>query len=391
VLIVQYSARRDGSAMSALLLADGLREAGWGTHVAFAAPGPMATVFEERGHAAEVVPHKNWLRTKRYTSFVRNALRELRTIPAMRACIERVRPDVVYVNTGASAVGVWAARNAGVPVLWHLRELFDDVGGELVVPSRLRAPIRRVMAAWPDRLVVNSEAVARNVLGARAGQASVVPNAVEDGFFAEARSVEAARSALGLPTEGLVVGVPGTLRPMKGHPFFFRAIAPLLRNRPGVLVAVTGGTSGAYAASLRLLVEELGIGPQVRFLGDVADMPALYRASTLVCIPSRAEPFGRTAIEAFAVGTPVVASAVGGLLELVEDDRTGRLVPYDDDDALVRIVGYLLDVPEERARLSGTARRMAEERYGAATYQARLLRLVRQSLAQGMKEDAATA
>src|SRR5690606_16737051 len=81
----------------------------------------------------------------------------------------------------------------------------------------------------------------------------------------------------------------------------------------------------------------------------------------------------------------------GGRLELVEDDRTGRLVPYDDDDALVRIVGYLLDVPEERARLSGTARRMAEERYGAATDQARLPRLGRQSLAQGMDEDAGTA
>src|SRR5690606_7103805 len=150
-LIVQYSARRDGSAMSALLLADGLREAGWGTHVAFAAPGPMATVFEERGHAAEVVPHKNWLRTKRYTSVVRNARREMRTVPAMRGCLDRVRPDVVSENAGASAGGVWAARNAGVPVLGRRRDLFGGVGGELVVASRLRAAIRRVKAVWHDR------------------------------------------------------------------------------------------------------------------------------------------------------------------------------------------------------------------------------------------------
>lgn len=380
ILIVQFSARRDGSAMSALLLADGLREAGWETHVAFASPGPMEAAFEERGHTVSVEPHKNWLRAKSNQGFLRNVLRERQAVPRLRARMERVQPALVYVNTGASVAGVWAARKAGVPVLWHLRELFDDVGGELVAPSWLRAPLRRAIAAWPDRLVANSQAVARNVLGPRAGRATVVPNAVHDAFFTETRAVEQARSALGLPVEGSIVGVPGTLRPMKGHAFFFRAIAPLLRGRPGVSVAVTGDTAGACGASLLRLVDDLGLGAQVHFLGDVEDMPAFYRASTLVCVPSRAEPFGRTTIESFAVGTPVVASAVGGILEVVEDDVTGRLVSYGDENALAGILRYLLDAPDHRVRLAETARRVAEDRYRASTYTNRLRQLVLRSL-----------
>ena len=68
---------------------------------------------------------------------------------------------------------------------------------------------------------------------------------------------------------------------------------------------------------------KLASADRIHFVGWVEDMPAFYRACDMVCIPSRAEPFGRTAIEAFAVGTPVVATAVGGLQEIVEDERTG--------------------------------------------------------------------
>jgi glycosyltransferase involved in cell wall biosynthesis len=105
-------------------------------------------------------------------------------------------------------------------------------------------------------------------------------------------------------------------------------------------------------------------------------MPAFYRACDLACIPSRAEPFGRTAIEAFAVGTPVVASTVGGLQEILTDGETGVLVPYGDETALADSLRRLLASPDLRQKICTNARREAEEKYHEHKYEERVKLLV---------------
>ncbi|MEM4218225.1 MAG: glycosyltransferase, partial [Candidatus Methanomethylicaceae archaeon] len=97
-----------------------------------------------------------------------------------------------------------------------------------------------------------------------------------------------------------------------------------------VFAAITGDGEEKYRQHLHQLVRELGVDDCVRFLGTVEDMPAFYRACDVICIPSRSEPFGRTAIEAMAVGTPVVATKVGGLAETIGDAESGLLVRYGD-------------------------------------------------------------
>jgi glycosyltransferase involved in cell wall biosynthesis len=199
---------------------------------------------------------------------------------------------------------------------------------------------------------------------------------VDDAFFACRVSPIDARAALGLPAEGTILGVPGTLRPMKGHPFLFEALARLSGMGVGLTVAVTGAGESAYTERLRAMTRTLGIDAFVRFLGPVEDMSAFYRACDLVCVPSVAEPFGRTVIEAFAVGVPVIASAVGGILEIVIHERTGLLVDYGNTEALAASVARLRDDPELRRALSREAGRQARAEYRAVVYQARIARIV---------------
>ncbi len=371
ILVVQHSAALDGSAHSGLLLANGLREAGWAPHVAFGFEGPIIERYAAAGHETHVVPHDNWLRRDRPHQFAKDVWLEWRKASAFGALIEEVRPDVVYLNTVVSLAGAVAARRHGVPCVWHLREMFADVGGEMRAPSWAVPLVRQVIRARADQLVANSAATARNLLGASHDGVAVIPNAVRAAFFEEERVQEEARAAFNLSCDPPIVGVPGTLRPMKGHPFFFDAVAPVLRERAALRVAVTGDGDGEFVATLKQQVDELGIADQVHFLGWVDDMQAFYRACDLVCVPSRAEPFGRTAIEAFATGTPVVATAVGGLQEIVTDGETGRLAPYGDEEALAAAVRQLLNRPALRQQVTENARQVAEERYHERIYKSR--------------------
>src|SRR5690606_29908837 len=158
---------------------------------------------------------------------------------AFLALLRRERVDLVYVNSTVSLGAVLAARLAGIPVVWHLRELFADIGGELQVPRLLQAAVRWLISALPDLLIPHSRATAASVLGARATRAAVLPNTLADTFAAQAPSRAAAREALDITPDTWVLGLPGTLRPSKGQLFVLESCSDWLREHPEALVLVT--------------------------------------------------------------------------------------------------------------------------------------------------------
>ena len=381
ILVVQFSSALDGSTFSALLLMDGLRKRGWKTTVIFANEGPAINMFMENGHETAIIPHKSWLRTKKMVHFIKYLVQEYRNARNLFSFIkESSSIDLVYVNTSASLAGILAARKAGIPSLWHLRELFENVGGEIKAPNLLMSMVRYLFNTLPSQKVINSQAVGKNVLGTRYEDAHLVANACNDSFFNEGRSVFSTRTQWNIPLDVPVIGVPGTLRPMKGHPFFLRAFKLLIRSNPDVRAIISGSGSAPYTALIQNMVEELELGNHILFLGTIRDMPAFYRASDIVCIPSVAEPFGRIAIEAFAVGTPVVASRVGGLKEIIEDRKTGILVPYDDAEELSTSMLELLNNSDFREELTLNASSQARQKYRAEIYQSNIATIIQHTL-----------
>ncbi|MFO1096460.1 MAG: glycosyltransferase family 4 protein [Planctomycetaceae bacterium] len=290
------------------------------------------------------------------------------------ALIDEVRPDVVYVNTLVSLAGVVAARRRRLPCVWHIRELFDDVGGEMHIPACGGRPlVRRLLKKLATRRVAISRSVAENILESTdPSVVEIVPNAVGQNFFEVAETSSECRARFGLPPGVPLIGVPGTLRPMKGHPFFFEAAALIAQARPDCVFAITGTGEAIYETQLRRQTEQLGLADRVRFLGNITVMPQFYRACDVVCVPSVAEPFGRTVIEAFAVGTPVVATAVGGIRETIEDRKTGLLAAYGDVPALCGALLRILSDQEFARVLANAARQTAREQYTAERYQASL-------------------
>lgn len=376
ILVAQYSSNRDGSALSCLSLANGFLDRGWSTMVVFGYQGPIEDVFQQAGHETRVIPHKNWLRRSHPLRFIKDVVKEWRKSREFESLIRQFSPDVVYVNTAVSLAAVVAAWRHDVPVAWHLRELFADAGGEMKAPRVGKWFARLLFTRLSDVLIVNSQAVAQNMLGKKPSRKPwVVPNAVSKDYFSQI-TPEEARSEFGLPLNSIVVGVPGTLRPMKGHPFFFRSVVRLIEERSELVLAVTGDGEKMYVRELQVLAENLGIASRTQFLGKLNGLTRFYRACDIICIPSRAEPFGRVIIEAFAAGIPVVATAVGGIPEIIIHNVNGMLVPYGDEPALASAIERLLVDQDLCQQLAHNAREKAMSTYVEEHYQERISYLI---------------
>jgi glycosyltransferase involved in cell wall biosynthesis len=163
---------------------------------------------------------------------------------------------------------------------------------------------------------------------------------------------------------------------MKGHPFLLKSIAPLLRAREDIILAVTGHGAEEYEQYLKQMTQELGIADKTVFLGWVSDMQEFYGASTIACIPSRAEPFGRTVIEAFASRLPVIATAVGGMKDIIRDEENGLLVQYGNSEDLLSAIKRILSDRDLRLSLIDTAFQDAKKNYHESSYQNKIYNII---------------
>jgi len=171
----------------------------------------------------------------------------------------------------------------------------------------------------------------------------------------------AARKVIGIEADTHVITFVGRIQPHKGPEILIRAIAEALSHspllRPKLRVFIIGGASGVNGSEverLKELVSWLNIADVVSFLPPVprTELPNWYRAADLVCVPSYSESFGLVALEAQACGTPVVATAVGGLRTAVADGISGVLVDGHDPRAWSSVLARLLQEPQRRVLLS---------------------------------------
>lgn len=269
---------------------------------------------------------------------------------ATRAVVARLketfRPDVVHLSSlGPSLFYDLATRRA-----WRAPTLLTLHGSLRRGPSP-GTFVRRVIAE-ADWVVGVSHAVlaeARELVPATAARSSVIHHGIQP------------TPAGGQPpcVDPPLLVCLGRLVRDKGFDVAIEALEPLRRLLPGVRLVVAG--DGPEATALRERVRGLDLGDRVAFAGAVApaDVPALLRRASVVVIPSRAEGFGLVALEAAAVGRPVVATRVGGLPEVVESEKTGLLVEPDQPAALAHAVFRLLSDPAWLRAMGDAARARA--------------------------------
>jgi D-inositol-3-phosphate glycosyltransferase len=230
-----------------------------------------------------------------------------------------------------------------------------------------RSAAEAILAAAADRLVTGSVAEARDLMrlyGASRNSICVAQPGV-DLRVLHPRDTAALRTDLDLDGHRVLL-FAGRLEPLKGAETLLGAVAKLGEDErfDDVVTLVIGEDSGDGSAEggerrrLEAVAGDSGLASRVRFLGAVEheDLADYYALADICVVPSRTETFGLVALEAQALGTPVVASAVGGLTEIIEDGRTGILVADREPQAFALAIASLLDDAGLRERMGEAAR-----------------------------------
>jgi glycosyltransferase involved in cell wall biosynthesis len=328
--------------------------------VAAHGPGPVQRAAEASGARYVSLEH-----VRREVNPWRDSL----GLAELIALCRRERPHVVHANSSKAAVlGLLAARLSGTPV-----RLFTVNGWSFLWWSGLRGRLYlwgdRVIGRLATRVVCVSEVERREGLAAGVctpERTVVIHNAID------VADVPRARHEGEMPT---ILSV-GRLAPPKDFVILVRALAEL--GQGSFRAWIVG--DGPDRASLEAEVEQLGLGGAVQFLGARHDVPELMAQADLFVLSSRSEGLPLSIIEAMAAGLPVVASAVGGVPELVAN--AGFVVPAADPNALAACLRRLVLDPELRRRYGALARRRAESEFDLPRFHRAYLDLYATELAR---------
>lgn len=278
----------------------------------------------------------------------------LATLSRLRAVIERTATRLVHAHL--PSMGVLARLASPVPVVYTEHNLVGSYG----VISRWA---NRLTYARNDSVITVSQEVARSIEGYPGPSPIIVPNGV--GGAVTAGDATRARRELGLGHESRLVVHVGNIRPHKGHSTLIEAAVRLKALGVQVsIVSIGGEKHPGDLDRVRRQAERAGVSGYIRFLGRRADALGFIAAADIFVNASDFEGMPIAVMEAMAVGTPIVATAVGGVPELIKNGVNGVLVDSGDPESLAEAISDLLEHPEQAREYANAAQSLIEEAYG---------------------------
>jgi glycosyltransferase involved in cell wall biosynthesis len=376
ILFLDHTGALGGGEIALLNLVTHLDASRYQPVVVLFADGPLRGRLAAAGVESHVLPLDPGVGDARKDALglpsilqVRRAVTAAAFCVRLAALLRRLRGDLVHANSLKSDVlGGVAARLAGLPVVWHVRDrIADDY-----LPRPVAAAFRALARALPDHVIANSAATRATLVGtgpaAGRRRSAACCTVVHDGTVLPPAGPPAAGG--GWAAGGPRVGLVGRIAPWKGQDVFLRAAAEVRRRFPAARFLVVGGAlfgEADFERRVRSLAAELGLGDAVAFTGFRADAAALIAGlDVLVHASVVGEPFGQVIIEGMAAGKPVVATRGGGVPEIVADGETGLLVPMGDAAAMAAAVARLLADPAAAREMGRRGRRRAAERFAIA-------------------------
>jgi len=291
-----------------------------------------------------------------------------RTIKALRKIIVDEKIDIVHARSRVPAwVAFFACRRTAARFITTCHGYYSTHYLSWVM-------------GWGKLTIVPSEVIGRHMISGfkvPSENIRVIPRSVDLERFAVSREDQQGKSSY-------TVSIVGRITPIKGHVYFLRAMAKVVRSMPFVKIWVIGDApSGkdSYKQELEVLIRRLGLTENVEFLGNRRDVPELLAETDVLVLSSIGpEAFGRVVLEAQAVGVPVVATKVGGVVEIIDDKVTGLMVLPKDTDGMAAAVMRLLSDKKYARELVVAARKKLETKFTLEHMASRTLEVYRELL-----------
>jgi len=356
ILLVHNSADIYGASRSLLRLAQRLDRSRFTPLVLLPENGPLQNLLVDSGIEVLIFP--------RLRVITRPVLRSpsllpwlLGFVPSAQALARLAREkkiSLIHTNTGVICNSALAARFAGIPHIWHIRDWFQEFGP-------LWKPYSRYILALSKKVLCVSRAIADQF--PPSPKIEVLNNGIDLSEFPPITPQERqeARKTFGFSESDLVAGTVGRLKFFrKGQEFLIQAAAQLqTQGKPIKLLLAGGPAPGAedHYERMRQLAGQLGLADRVVFTGELANPRPAYVAMDIFVLPSaQPEPFGGVVMEAMSLGLPVIGTHLGGTPDQIAEGETGFLVPPADPEALAAALLRLIENPPLRISLAQAAR-----------------------------------
>lgn len=301
--------------------------------------------MREAGHHLEAIcqPHAKLAKRLAQEGFVVHTIKMggffslIRAIFQTCKILKRGKFDVLNTHSRKDTImAATAARLVGTPLIVRTRHLANRVNSLLSY-------------TWlPHRVTTDSHFV-RNFLI----QKGVSPQHIETIYtpvlVAPDLPHSTLRDELGLTSEAVIVGCVAVMRALKGHRELIHSMVPLFASKPNLHLVIVG--DGATFQEMSQLIQRLNLSSRIHMLGRREDVPNLMAGFDIFCLMTRLEASGMVFLEAASAKLPVIGANVGGVPEMLEDGRTGLLVPLDDEAALQRALIRLIDDPALRKQM----------------------------------------
>ena len=370
ILYLHTTSEIGGSDISLVRLVERLDRRLFTPLVVLPSDGPLVQRLRAAGATVVIMPTLWKLTSRRGRLYlVAFALHFPIAVWSLVRFIRREHVAIVHTNTIHNFYGGAAAKWAGVPHVWHIREIVWQY-------AALRRLELWLVRHWSTRIVVTSDAIAAmfDAPPGRPAQLVKVPNGIEADRFSPGDGSRVRRD-LGVLPEQPLVGTACRLDDWKGVDVFLDAAAEVARSHPAARFVVVGGPvigQEPYAEALKQQASRLGLDGRLHFTDwryGPEDMPDVHRAlDVFVLASTQPEPFGLVVIEAMATGKPVIATRQGGPMEIVQDGVTGLLVAPRDASALAAAIRSLLDDPARAHAMGDAGRRRALAEYTTEKY-----------------------
>ncbi len=352
ILFIQGVTRIGGSIRGLLNFLERMNRQQFSPMVVTSATGEFTTELKRLEVPHLIVPMGMWRKAKSWPKIPSS-------VRAIRRLLIRTPINLIHANTlWDHPYAVASSWRLGIPIICHIRGNWtpDKIKKYWIHRATCLVTVSRaLMAGFPPALIPRVQ---------------LVYDGVDLERFRHYETGQFVRDELGIGKDRLVVGMISRLDPLKGQDTLIRAIAALQKDFPNLTLLLTGEGSVRdrwYCEHLEGLAKELCPPGTVIFTGIRDDIDRIMNAVDVAALPSRDEGFGLMLVEAMASGKPVVASAVGGIPEVIEDGVTGLLVPPEDSLALAKALKTLLSNQNLRITMGRAGKKRAERLFNLKT------------------------
>ena len=289
----------------------------------------------------------------------------IKIFPALKKIIRDNNIQIVHTHgIRASFYGRLSAKWAGIPVILSTvhYSLYNYPVGRL--RKRIYAFLDKVSSYSCDKLICVSNAVANDLIvksRINARKIKVIYNGIELDRFSRHQDISSFKAKFGLLETQRIIAIVGRLTYAKGHRYLLEAIGRLVESFPDIRCLIVG--DGPLREELKVYAQKLGIMQNCIFMGTRDDVAQILSMLDIFVLPSVSEGLPFVLLEAMAMQCAVVATNIGGINELVEDGRTGILVPPGDNQALAAALKELLQNRKKAQSLAACARLEVEQRF----------------------------